>query len=56
MRRYLLFLSLSAVLLASPLFAQVRPYVSLGQTAEALRSDFNANADKVRVVILLSPT
>lgn len=56
MARCLLFLSWFALLLVSPLVAQERPHVSLGRTAEALKADFNTNYDKVRVVILLSPT
>ena len=47
---------LATMLLAIPGGAQERPHTDLEETAEALRSDFNANVDKVRLVILLSPT
>jgi len=48
-----------ATLLAALAFAAAcgpRPYTSLAETAEPLRSQFNRDAGRVRIVMLVAPT
>jgi hypothetical protein len=49
-------MALGATLIAGHTEGTERPYMSLGPGADAFRADFNADADRVRVVTLNAPT
>jgi hypothetical protein len=48
--------ALGASLIAAQPHGDERPYASLGPQADELRTDFNAETEKVRLVMLAAPT
>ena len=51
-----LFSVLIAAAITAPIAAQSPAYVSLDDNGSQIRSDFNADSGKVRVLMLVAPT
>ena len=55
-RRGVLVAGIAVLALACKIKGERQPYAAIGAGAEALRAAFNADAGKVRVVVLVAPT